>query len=231
MSRSGHSQFCAAVVLLILMVVSLSLPGCARHEPVSSAELPGVLNVKTLLVVPFKIASEQYQVGTSVRCSMCGTVFVTGPSTPGDDSYMTNQLLTYLQSKTTYTLIPPGAGEGVRSKILSEFLDLPERELLLETGRKLDADAVISGTIFRFRQRVGTGFSVDTPASVAFSLYLIRVTDGKMIWDGHFDETQRPLSENLLELSTFVKRGGAWLTAEELAHSGLNKVMAAFPVP
>jgi hypothetical protein len=29
----------------------------------------------------------------------------------------------------------------------------------------------------------------------------------------HFDETQRSLTENLLEAGKFVKRGGKWITA------------------
>jgi hypothetical protein len=144
---------------------------------------------------------------------------------------MTDQLLAYLRTKTDYTLISPGSGAGVRAQILSETVDIPERDLLLQMGRKLGADAVVSGKIFRFQQRVGTSYSVETPASVAFSMYLLRVADGDMIWAGNFDETQRPLSENLLQISTWAKRGARFLTSEELAHSGLTKVMAAFPVP
>jgi hypothetical protein len=162
---------------------------------------------------------------------MCGTIFITGPTAPGNAEYMTDQLLTHLKTKTDYTLIPPGAGAGVRAHILSQTVDMPERDLLLQMGRKLGADAVVSGKIFRFRQRIGTSYAVDTPASVAFSMYLLRVADGDMIWAGNFDETQRPLSDDLLQISTWAKRGGRFLTAEELAYSGLAKVMATFPVP
>jgi len=218
-------------VLLILTVVCLCVVACVSRSQAPSAEAPQVLNIKTLLIVPFNIASERYEVGTTVRCSMCGAVFLTGPVALGADSYMTEEILTFLKAETPYTLIPAGVGEGARSKIVSESVLIPKRDLLLETGRKLEADAVVSGTIFRFRQRIGTKFSVDTPASVAFSIYLLRVADGRLIWDGHFDETQQPLSENLFKLSSFVKRGGAWLTAEELAGFGFNKVMASFPVP
>jgi len=231
MSRSDYGQSCAVVLSLILVVLNLSVTGCAARGSAPTAEPPKVSNLQTLLVAPFKIASERYEVGTTVRCAICGAVFIAGPANPGDDAYMTNQLLTYLKANTNYALIPPGAGEGVRSKLLAESLDLAERNLLLEMGRQLGADAVVSGTIFRFRQRVGTSYASDTPASVAFSMYLLRVADGNVIWDGYFDETQKPLHEDLLQLSTFIKRGGAFVTAEQLAHAGLNKVMTDFPVP
>jgi hypothetical protein len=213
------------------MVVMFSLGGCATRETATTASRPKLANVETLLVVPFDIASEGYQVGSTARCSMCGTIFITGPTAPGNDRYMTDQLLTYLKTQTGYSLIPPGAAAGVRARILSESVNMPERDLLLQMGRRLDADAVVSGKIFRFRKRVGTSYAVDTPASVAFSMYLLRVPDGQMIWAGSFDETQQPLSENLLHISTWAKRGARFLTAEELAHSGLTKVMATFPVP
>ena len=144
---------------------------------------------------------------------------------------MTEQLLTFLRDETTFTLIPPGAGEGVRSKILSDSIGMSDRDLLLEMGQKLKADAVVSGTLFRFRQRVGTGYSVETPASVAFGIHLVRVADGHLLWGGHVDETQQPLSENLFKLLSFVKGGGRWLTAERLGRDELYKVMETFPLP
>jgi len=231
MYRSSHRGSCAKAALYVLIFLSLSLAGCTSSEPAPSTPHPKVANIQKLLVVPFGIASQGYQVGSTARCSMCGTIFITGPSAAGDDTYMTDQLLTYLRAKTDYTLIPPGSGAGVRAQILSETVDIPERDLLLQMGKKLGADAVVSGKIFRFQQRVGTSYSVETPASVAFSMYLLRVVDGDMIWAGNFDETQQPLSENLLQISKWAKRGGRFLTSEELAHSGLTKVMAAFPVP
>jgi hypothetical protein len=121
---------------------------------------------------------------------------------------MTKQLVAFLKAKTSYTLIPPGAAEGMRFQIISEDVSISERLLLVETGKRLHADAVISGTIYRFRQRIGTVFSVDTPASVAFGIHLIRVADGRLIWGRHFDETQHGLSENLFKLGTFLDRGG-----------------------
>ncbi|NVL90633.1 MAG: hypothetical protein HWN69_06505 [Desulfobacterales bacterium] len=217
--------------LLILIVVNLCLAGCAYRREIPVAEPLKALNIKTLLVMPFDAAAERYEIGTNIRCPMCGAVFPAGPVVPDADSYMTRQLLTFLRAETMYTLIPPGQGARIRYKILSESLHLSERDLVLETGRKLKADAVVSGTIYRFRERVGTDFSVETPASVAFGIHLIRVDDGRLIWVGHSDETQKSLSENLFKLSAFIKSGGAWLTAEELAGSELNRVMATFPVP
>jgi TolB-like protein len=73
--------------------------------------------------------------------------------------------------------------------------------------------------------------SVETAASVGFGIHLIRVHDGRLLWSRQFDETQKSLSEDLFRLGTFVKRGGAWLTAQELSRFGLEAVMEDFPSP
>jgi hypothetical protein len=144
---------------------------------------------------------------------------------------MAKQLLAFLQGNTPYALIPSSAAGGIRSEIIAQDPGMSEPELLVEMGKKLQADAVMSGMIYRFRQRIGTGFSVDTPASVAFGIHFIRVADGRLIWTGIFDETQHSLSENLFQLGNFIRRGGGWLTAEELAAFGLQKTMATLPWP
>jgi hypothetical protein len=53
--------------------------------------------------------------------------------------------------------------------------------------------------------------------------------DEKMVWIGKFDETQQPLSENLLKMGSFVRRKGSWLTAEELSSVGLDEMFKRFP--
>jgi len=220
---------CSLFVWLFLAITALCLLGCGSRVPAYTPEPTQPLDIHRVLVVPFKNGAKGYDVGTSVRCPICGALFVTGPVEGAADKYMTRQLMAFLKSETEYTLIPPGMAEGVRSRMLSEDIRISERDLLVEMGRRLQADAVISGMIYRFRQRIGTVFSVDTPASVAFGIHFIRVADGRLIWVGHLDETQKPLSEDLFKVSTFVKRGGGWLTAEELATFGLNEVMATLP--
>jgi hypothetical protein len=106
---------------------------------------------------------------------------------------------------------------------------LSEQDLWIETGRDLGADAVIVGHLYRFRERIGTQYSVEVPASVAFDIHLIGVRDGRLLWSGKFDETQQSLFEDLYQLGTFLSRRGRWITAQELAVSGLEGVLETFP--
>jgi hypothetical protein len=55
--------------------------------------------------------------------------------------------------------------------------------------------------------------------------------DEKIVWTGKFDETQRPLSENILKIGSFFRRKASWLTAEELSSVGMDEMLKRFPGP
>jgi hypothetical protein len=87
----------------------------------------------------------------------------------------------------------------------------------------------VLGYLYRFRERKGESFAVEQPASVAFEIHLIRVEDGALVWRGAFDRTQGSLMEDLLQISSFYREKGRWVTAEELAAGGLKEVLKTFP--
>jgi hypothetical protein len=66
---------------------------------------------------------------------------------------------------------------------------------------------------------------------VGFDVHLLRVRDGRKVWDGKFDETQQALSENLLKIGSFFRRKASWLTAEELSSVGMDEMLKRFPGP
>jgi len=90
-------------------------------------------------------------------------------------------------------------------------------------------DAVLTGVITRYDDRQGNALLVDQPASVAYEAYLISARDGEILWRARFDETQRPLFDNLLLAGRFFKGGGVWQTNDTLARTGLERVVKTFP--
>lgn len=101
-----------------------------------------------------------------------------------------------------------------------------EAARLKQIGERVYADAVITGRILRFRERIGNELGVKSPASVAFVLDLVDVRRGDILWSARFDETQKPLSENIFAIGDISQRGVRWLTAEQLVHEGLKKAVA-----
>ncbi len=215
----------------VLLAVVLLLAGACQPRPVPVAG-PAAENFKPtrIAVLPFTNMSALYGEGQSVRCPLCGTMMVTGPVAEGADRYMTEQLSQLVRRKMKSDVIPPERAKGVYTTLLNEEgLLFPEVGVVAKTGRRLGADAVVVGNIYRFRERVGSDYGAERPASVAFTLAMVRVEDSSVIWSTVFDETQHSLMENLFNIGTFFKRGGKWLTAEQLALYGLQEIVDELP--
>jgi len=182
-----------------------------------------LLGTEKILVLPFKDMTMIYGKGESVRCPVCGRVFITGKVPVDAAEKLTNSLISNLKSRNKYKI--------VTSSMVGEEQTFSERKLIVKIGREYNADAVIAGYFYRYKERVGTRYSVKSPASVAFGIHLLSVKDGRILWSGHFDETQHSLSENLFHLKTFIKRKASWITADEMATSGLEDILSTFPNP
>ncbi len=90
-------------------------------------------------------------------------------------------------------------------------------------------DAVVTGVVTRYRNRDGNYFAADSPASVAYELYMISVRDGVLLWSASFDETQQPLLDNLVYIGRYIKGGGGWQTHDTLSRLGMERVLSTFP--
>jgi len=216
-----------AITLLItgLFLLSVCQSHSAATEVPSSAKRP-----EKLVVLPFKDMASIYGEGVSVRSPLSGKVFMTGKIVQGANEILEQHIISLLRARNDFILIPTSQAQGVLYGLLKNYENpLSDRNIAVKTGLSLDVDAVILGYIYRFRQRVGKRYSAELPASVAFGIYLIDVETGRILWRGYFDETQRPLSEDLFELGTFLKRKGRWITAKEMAHSALDEIFLTFP--
>ncbi len=219
---------CFPAVLLVAVVFLL---GACQTRPVPVAG-PAAESFKPtrIAVLPFTNMSALYGEGQSVRCPLCGTMMVTGPVKDGAVRFLTEELSRLVRKKMKAAVIPPERAKGVYTTLLNEEgLLFPEVGVVAKTGRRLGADAVVVGNIYRFRERVGSDYGAERPASVAFTLAMVRVEDSSVIWSAVFDETQHSLMENLFNIGTFFKRGGKWLTAEQLARYGLQEIVDGLP--
>lgn len=212
-------------------VIVLLLSACARNAAVS--EPPGAhLGVKTLLVAGFRSMADIYGEHENVRCPVCGNIFLSGKIKENATERMTEHTVSWMEKNTEFKLIRPEQGQGVLSGLLNGNLKaVSEVELLARAGNALDADAVLVGFLYRYTERVGSSYSADAPASAAFDLHLIRVADGRELWGGQFNETQRSLSEDLLQIRTFIRRKASWITVDEMAVFGLEELLETLPKP
>jgi len=90
----------------------------------------------------------------------------------------------------------------------------------LDLGRKLSADGVLYGSVHRYRERVGYDYAAQSPAAIAFTVNFVDEKSKQIVWTGNFAKEQKALSENVLDLPTFIANSGRWVRAHDLAAEG-----------
>jgi curli biogenesis system outer membrane secretion channel CsgG len=215
----------------IFFLCCASVGGCRSSGPVTqlNGEFAGT---EPVLVLPFKNMAWLYGEGVNVRSPLTGKVFMTGPVAEGADRLLTEMLVNALRRQTRFQTVSSSEAPAILDALQSSS-DAQRSPLkaLAQTGRMLDADLVFQGYVYRFKNRVGKDYSAESAASVAFDLYLIDSRAQKVVWSAYFDETQQALTDDLLFIGTFFRRGARWITAEEMASEAMTDMFKEFEQP
>jgi hypothetical protein len=222
-----------AITLILAAACSAALlmsAGCQTGA--QTKRVRPVWQPQKVAVLDFRAVPPDPQQGTTACSPLTGAVYACG--IPQDkfgqaERTLTESLLDILAQRATFQVVPPSQAQPVFSRLRRENLGMDLAKAVARAGRKLGADGVLIGHVYRWRQRVGGEMAADRPASVAFDLAMVRTDDAQIIWKNSFDETQRSLSENLLNLGQYLKTGLRWVTVQELARVGLQHLMKRFP--
>ena len=183
--------------------------GCTYIVPETADE--ELLPISTIGILPARPVSPQLAENGTAKELEAGTETING-------------LLTdYFIDDQRAHIVPPGELEEMAA--IESGGDL---FLARALGQKHNYDAVMITTVSRYRERDGSEYVVATPASVSFSFKLLAVESGRILWSSDFDQTQKPLFENILR-SRSTGSGFRWLTAAELASAGLTKKLNSCP--
>ena len=194
----------AVAVLLILVA------GCSYTSTKESAE--NLVPVKTIGVMPAYVSSHLPKDSNDMA------KLDTGAET------INTILANYFQNYENVSMISQTEVEGLSYADTDSPLYLAR-----EAGEKLHYDAVLIPSIARYQERDGSDYAVITPASVAFSLKLLAVESGQIIWYTDFNQAQKPLLENILPKTRSTGSGFRWLTVAELTEAGINKKLESCP--
>jgi hypothetical protein len=102
--------------------------------------------------------------------------------------------------------------------------------IAVRLGKSLQADYIVVGIVWEYKERIGSKMAAEEPASVSFSAFLVDVAAGQRIWREKYTKTQQSLSDNLLKAPEFFKQGAKWLSARDLSHFGIKKMLVSFPL-
>jgi len=184
--------------------------------------------LKRIAIVPFQRLAPDDSSSRAVRCPICGTVYPACALPQNAEMVVQDVFVEEFSAHKQWTVIPMDRVSAVYNRISSQDLKDTPAEELSKVGKELEADGVVIGYVSCFRERKGYALSAERPASVTFGVYLVRVSDGAMVWGKIFDKTQQSLMENLFQASTFLKRP-KWLTARELAEEGVEEILKSYP--
>jgi hypothetical protein len=227
---ASSSMICRVSHLFLVCFIFIIVSGCHYASGVSTTlKDDGKVVFKRLAVLPFQQVSPEDEAFKTVRCPVCGVVFSTEKFPQGSEKVVEDIFFEQLKERKHLTLIPSDRVGGMYERVADSFLKADPIKTLKQVGMELEADGIIVGYVYRYRERKGYPYSAEKPASVAFEIHLIRVSDGAIVWRGIFDKTQTSLMEDILQISSFLKEGGKWVTVKELTAEGMEEVLKKFP--
>lgn len=98
----------------------------------------------------------------------------------------------------------------------------------IKVGRCIPADYLLLPQLIYYQDRVGGSLGVEKAASVTVYFYLIDAKNQTVAGKYYYDETQKSLSQNLLDADKFFARGGKWVTADDLVREAVRAALKEF---
>jgi hypothetical protein len=98
-----------------------------------------------------------------------------------------------------------------------------------EIAQKLNCDGVLLTTVRVYKEREGTEYAADSPASVNFSMVLRHSDNGNVLWSTDYREKQQSLLSNIFSFTKAKNRGFKWVSVEQLMEQGIKERLAGCP--
>jgi hypothetical protein len=204
------------------------LVACGGSRYVVTRQAAEKISFNKITVLPYHAIRPD--VGDTIaHCPLSGDPFMAGRVETGAAEVLTELLTEKIAAKPQFFPAPRAVVEDLWKDVLACQKPVIDAAHMSKLGKALDADGLLLGFVYAFRDRVGTGYSVETPAVVSFDLYLIESASGKVVWKASYTRSQQSLAENVLDLGEYVQGGMRWLTAKELASLGLTEMLQKFP--
>ncbi len=204
--------------LLLILALFVLATGCQKQTPP-----PRDLTVaKTLGVAPFSNPQHAWELLAGCDPSMCNIV-------KPEVLLKLNQALAAELEAGGRSYVPRSVVRGCQETSKVEDLPgSPQAQALqywLGVGSCAGVDYLLVPQLMFYRERAGGDWGVSEPASVIMYVFLLDVKNQGIARRFSFDETQAALSDNLLDAGTFFKRGGKWITAEQMAAEAIKEAV------
>jgi len=227
--KSKRLAMCAMIA--VWCIAGLMFDGyLANRAAAQSRAEPIKVQWEKIGVMPFFKGKQSPDKGESLNCPICDLYFRSENIKDGADRAITRYVQEVLERRYKDKVISLEEVSRLYQEIPRDDTKDTPRSLAQKAGEALGTDLMIVGTVWRYRDRVRDPMGPERGASVAFDMYLIEVSSGKTVWKAKFDETQRPLTEDIRGAKVLIKKGAKWLSADELASYGVEEAFKKFPL-
>jgi TolB-like protein len=216
-------------ICLLALLLAILLGGCyAHHARTQTIMGYQALHLTKVAVMPFLAGRDDFSADDLAKadldCTLAAFCQTTNELATGAEDVLTRETQAALARKLGGRVLPLAESSASYDRMPKDFSRDSPRQLAMRFGRRMGADHVILGSVWRFRER-----AEDQGASVGFTVFLVEVDNGRRVWRGRFDKTQQALLEDLRDARGFFRQGQGWLSATELARYGIEEVIASFP--
>jgi hypothetical protein len=192
-NQDGYGKMkktCLIPVCEVVICLSLFIHLCLVDRVFAQSETGWTpARVEKIGVVPFFKGRNLANERETLRCPLFQLYFNPENLSANTDRILSEHVHEALKTRFGEKVIHPSRMYEVHERIpKDQYTDTP-RTLAQKTGSALGANLIIVGTVWRFRERVGGALGVESPASVAFAVGLVDVSNGKILWNAHFDKT------------------------------------------
>lgn len=220
------------IVLSIMTLLPLGTGRISMAQPDEAPE-PAPRIYRTMGVMPFFMGQwnpKAEDVEQNMLACSSSQVCALDPSIRlGADRAMTRMVFEWLNIRFDRELIPLEQSREAFAQLAVDLENDTPRKLTKDLGKRIGADLIVTGTVWRYRDRGGVDGFPNSPASVGFVIYLVDVETGTRIWQGIFDGSQESLTRISLKSPLKMEGSLKWLSANELAKRGVNVAMSQFP--
>ena len=219
------------VMIAVWCIAGLMIDGYLTNRIAAQSRAePIKIQWEKIGVLPFFKGRRSTDTDETLICPICELSFKSENIKDGADRAITSYVQEALERRYRDKVIAFDEVSRVFQEIPRDDTKDTPRSLAQKAGEALGADLMIAGTVWRYRDRVRDPMGPGRGASVAFDMYLIEVSGAKTVWKKRFDETQRPLTEDIRGAKKLIKKGARWLSADELARYGVEEVFKRFPL-
>ncbi len=228
MQRKGSCRFSALVMGVTLLVV-----GNGFHPAILDAQAEvdlSAVQVKRIGVTPFFRGALGVDIEGPLKGPLSDLALNPEDLAAGAEGILTGYVQEELEKRYGERVVPLTATREIYGVMPKDSkVDTP-LSVTKRLGEVLEANLMVLGTVRKYRRRTADTGEGYRAVAVAFTIYLVDVATGKVLWQERFAETQSSFTDDILRRRKDVRKGIRWLTADEMARRGVKEIFDRCPL-